>query len=393
MRMRMLMFLLCLVSKTMLTQVPVVEPATYGSYASDALVQQWLESSDPRLVAWAGAFVLQQQQAGMVPRLVDRMTHWRAPTESKSVGLGWPYAQAVLLDTILQMDGTVPAKVLDRLEDSASTQRFLLLARLPWTEALPVWESMYHPERRDARWDAIRVSAQMLARQPPPGFAAQLLASVAVRGHIIVRAPASGPGMDRFGDGSCGSSLSRDTSRWPPVGSYLLHDPLGDGSPPPSDWKIFIEAPDPIYVQRLVGPGLIQAPCGQGLRPLNDALRSHLVGILLAGTPVSPFPEKEQEVNILLPGLANDRQKYRAQVTDWVETQEANFAWIAGALTARSLMTEEERQASVLHITMWLTDLRPKPAVDLPSLVFPGEVSLTKTDAATRTKLGPPAHP
>jgi len=62
-------------------------------------------------------------------------------------------------------------------------------------------------------------------------------------------------------------------------------------------------------------------------------------------------------------------------VVAFVDAQQDQFNRIATALTARGLMTEEERQAATLKIELRLMDLRKEPSEDLPVIAFRPPVS------------------
>jgi hypothetical protein len=126
-----------------------------------------------------------------------------------------------------------------------------------------------------------------------------------------------------------------------------------------------MDGPDPIYLQRVVSQNYFSG-CGSGIRGLNDALRSHLVGTLLGGSPASPFPEDRVILNITF----KDREAYRTTVANFVEDQQRNFQQVTTALTVRGLLTEEERQAAALPIELTLRDARQQPAEDLPAIAF-----------------------
>jgi len=270
----------------------------------------------------------------------------------------------VMLDTEIQLDGVLPAKLLASFDKMLDTQRLMLLRNLPWDEAEPVWKSLYQPARPDSA-QATRVAAQMLVQHPPAGFAAQLLQTIDVRARVIVVDPDSGLGFGQGFGSCCGAGVASLGDDWPYAGSYVLLDPPRDGSPPPSYEKLWLAGVDPVYVWRQVNRTYWASICG-GLFGLNDAIRSHLVGTLLGGNPVSPFPEKTIELQIEF----HDREAYRARVAALVDEQQDQFNRIASALTARGLLTEEERQAAALTMELSLSDFRKPPAVDLPVIAF-----------------------
>jgi len=231
----------------------------------------------------------------------------------------------------------VPAVSLERIEKlgyNSQPEELVLLSRLPPNEAEPMLRAFYRPGT-SANPAATRVAAQFLAQHPPKGFAAELLSIIVVTAHIVVTDGNSYTGT-RPGAG-CGMSIgSSHMPDWPKIGRYAFQDPPGDDQALPSNETLFLSAPDPVYLLRLVSRTYDTAVC-DGFSGLNDAIRSHLVGTLLNGAPESPFPEQPVTLHITF----HSREAYRAQVQAFVDEQQENFNKVAATLTTMSLLTEE----------------------------------------------------
>ena len=349
------------------------EPSTYITAPEPELILQWLHSPDPRLQAWAAHDILLYNSTDLIPDLQSTLERTTPATLTDAGRLANFRTTLAILDTLIQLQSTVPAATLariDKLGYNAQVEELVLLSRLPPEEAEPNIHSFYRPSISND--SETRVAAQLLARHPPKGFAAELLSTIQVTGRIFVYDANSG--MGGFGSGSsscCGAALGPITTDWPEIGRYSFRDP-----PPVQSWAsaaplipenetLFLSAPDPIYLLRTVSRNYYALPCG-GLSPLTDAIRSHLVGTLLRANPASPFPEQPVALSILF----TSRESYRAQVQAFVDQQQQNFYQIGTALTAMNLLTEEERQAAVLRINLAVQDSRIQPAEDLPALAF-----------------------
>jgi hypothetical protein len=348
------------------------EPSTYTGEPSSELLEQWLHSGDPRLVAWSSHDILIGHYAELLPAVQSTLELELSPRYRKAFAAdeGQRKSTVALLDTIIQMNGQLTPSTLTSLDRSFDAQKLILLSRLSWDDAMPIWQALYQPSQPDQR-QATRIAAETLARNPPPGFAAALLKTIIVTASIFVHDPGSGFGIGMGSSCGIGCGIMRATSDWPEVGSYAFHEPPKPTQPEkvapiPPNWTLFIDGPDPIYFVRDVNRQYEPATCGGGIRGLDDALRSHITGTLLGGAPASPFPESTVQVDIEF----YDREAYRAKVAAFVEAQQQNFSRVAEALTYQGKMTEEERQASALPINLMLRDFRSQPREDLPPIAF-----------------------
>lgn len=345
----------------------VPEPSTYATIPAAEVILQWLRSPDPRLQAWAAHDILLYRSTDLIPELQSQLERTTPVTLADAALLSNFRTTLAILDTLIQLGATVPAATLARIEKlgyNAQTEELVLLSRLPWNEAESAIHSFYQPDLSSGS-EQTRVAAQLLAQYPPQGFAAELLSTILVTGRIYVHDANTGSG---WGSGSgwsdCGGSAPM-TSDWPEIGSYSFQDPPRKGQPLPENETLFLSAPDPVYLARTVSRNYYPTTCG-GFSPLNDAIRSHLVGTLLNGNPASPFPEQSVSLDIQF----QSSESYRAQVQGFVDELQQNFNQVATTLNTLNLLTEEERHAATLRINLSLQDLRAQPAEDLPTLTL-----------------------
>lgn len=336
------------------------DPSNMVATPTDEQVTTWLDSGDPRLAAWGASAILAEKRTNLLPRLEDIVASYTRPRGPSSGDGNRDQLRALvpMLDAVIQLEGRLPAKVLERLDGSLNTQEMLLLKELPWGEAGPIWKALYQPgSSTDDR--STRVAAEMLAQHPPPGFAADLLRRSKVQANVIVFTP-GGVGSGSGSSSSCCGGVRRQAADWPEAGSYAFQDSAKkDGA------KLWLEGEDPIYLVREVNRTYWPSVCG-GFSGLTDAMRLHLVGTMLHSDQLTNSLQPNAEVRIEFHG----REEYRAQVAAFVEGQQEAFAKVTTALTIQGLMTEDERQSAGLAIHLALQDFREEGAVDLPPIAF-----------------------
>jgi hypothetical protein len=346
----------------------VPEPSTYTATPTSDVMLQWLHSPNPRLQAWAAHDILLFRSTDLIPDLQSQLDRTTPVTLSDGARLANFRTTLAMLDTLIQLGAVVPAATLARIEKlgyNSQTEELVLLNRLPWNEAEPAIHSFYKPALSSGS-EQTRVAAQLLAQHPPAGFAAELLSTIVVIRRVVVYDAnnLSGWGVGSGSSFDCGGSAPM-TNDWPEVGRYSFQDPPGKGQSLPDNETLFLSAPDPIYLLRTVSRNYYATNCG-GFSALNDAIRSHLVGTLLNGSPASPFPEQPVSLDIQF----ESRESYRAKVERFVDEQQQNFNQMATTLTTLNLLTEEERQAATLRVNLSLHDFRTQPAADLPIITF-----------------------
>ncbi len=343
------------------------EPSTFSGIPPSELVLAWLHSPDPRIQAWAAHDILVAHATDLITDLKAQLERVAPAGLDDASRLANFRTTLAMLDTLIQLDATLPAVSLERIEKlgyNSQTEELVLLSRLPQDEAESVIRSFYRPGN-SGNYTASRVAAQMLARHPPKGWVAEFLSSIVITVHVVVTDENSyaglGPGVAAIGCGGSGPM----PSDWPEIGRYAFQDPPKDHRALPSNETLFLSAPDPVYLLRSVSRTYYPEVCG-GFSGLSDAIRSHVVGTLLNGTPESPFPEQLVTLHITF----HSRDAYRDQIQAFVDEQQQNFNEVAARLTSLDLLTEEERQATNLRINLALQDLRNHPDQDLPTLTF-----------------------
>ena len=322
-------------------------------------MRQWLESGEPRLVAWGARAVLVDKRVSLLPEVESLIVGWEVRFAARPALWKQDYWFAIvaMLDTVIQMDGSLPAKTIAGLDRTLDTQRMLLLVHMPWDEAGPIWKTLYEPDTKQY-FGTTRVAAEMLAAHPPAGFAADLLRRVTVNATVEVYSPNWGVGGGVMGSSivDCAQAAPHGVE-WPEVGSYAFQDT------PKIKGAVLLEGTGDVYVVREVNRLGWPNICG-GFKNLTDEMRDQFVGKMLdaGGEPIDLKPVVRFEFTT--------REAYYTRVVAFVEEQQAKFGRVLTRLVARGVMTEDEQRAAAFRIRITLMDARGKDAVDLPPIAF-----------------------
>jgi hypothetical protein len=326
--------------------------------------------------------VIEQNLSDLLPDLEQVLHGWEQARGQKPWDMDHHNAVLALLDAVIQMNGTLPAGTIELAIDGGQygyldAPLFVLLLRLSANEAEPVWEKIIFTG--DIRGGAQRVAADVLSRNPPPGFAARLIGGLTEFGQVTVADSGvhTGRGSSPWGGYGCAGGLKNARTDWPKIGVYALMD-----APTKSGSALLVDANDPIYVTRLVIAvdqySQIYWCSSYGLTSfsgLTDERRLRIIGRLLDGSagevPLDMSPELYMEFR----GI----KTYRAQMNTFVRKQLAQFASVEQKLTERRLLTDDERRTVTVGLQIAVSDCRKVPEPPLPSLDFGPAVSFIPT--------------
>jgi hypothetical protein len=249
--------------------------------ANPANVQAWLESKDPRLIAWGAYFARENNDTaalGVAAQLVTKSLYQGGPDLLVPTG---PHNDALseILDALIQRRVPLSAEMLGYVSRSHPVQTIILLSMLPPAEQTGNLMQWYGGARPDAPYHLGRVAAMLLSKSPPPGFAASILGSSEERLHIYI-VPTKDRGIG-FGSGnssgsSCGSyGMSPPPVGWPALFSYLLTENDYTGIDP-----LLVEAGGDRIAWQRSAPGGGFRTCG-GVRELTPETRHHLLAEML----------------------------------------------------------------------------------------------------------------
>jgi hypothetical protein len=233
-----LVFLTCVV---VAAQEPVINP---DASVDSATLHQWLQSKNPRLIAWAATFARRNHDAKILAEMPEWLESWPMPSAYDQAT--WPAQQQralaarpalAVLDALIQEDGQVPISAINAITAAFPTQAAILISRHPLSESrdtLDLWMLYGDPI-------SIRLSTMLFAKDPSQravhwgrdsefGFVAGIVADAEAEVRISVAADSARRPLT--GGAACGDSGGRQIAPgWPEVFAYELveNDPHANG--------------------------------------------------------------------------------------------------------------------------------------------------------------------
>lgn len=353
----------CLVVMSATASQPQVTSAA-GVLPSGKTIENWLLSGDPRLVAWGAHFAMVAHDRRLVPDLLSMAANWQNfPTldsDGNPVGLSQEQkdqrdAMAAIVDALIQLHAAVPTETLRSLAPNFGNEVAVLLSQMTKAEAEPLALDFYHsPKPAPLQY----VSASLLALNPPPGFAADMLSNITVRATIFV----ADPGAGLFGTGGAGDCFVASAvpgKDWPAIGQYALSKTKDNGT------LLVVGGVDPIYgTRRELGhySGDHSMACGVGLGP-DQRLRltAEMLGVDPASMPWNTAPH----MNIVF----QSPEQYQSALLALVRDEQQKYRTTTAALAERGLITPSEADdpETMPRLYLQVNDMR-KDAAPLPEL-------------------------
>ena len=305
--------------------------------ATSANIQTWLESKDPRLIAWGAYFARENNDTAaldLAAQLVKRSLVQGGPD---LLSPDRPHYDALseVLDALIQRRVLLSAEFLGYVSRSHPVQTIILLSMLPsaeQTENLMQWYGGARPGGPD---HLERVSAMFLSKSPPPGFAANILASSEER-LVVYVVPTKGMGVG-FGGGSGGVcsdfGISRPPVGWPDIPWYHLTQNDNSGIDP-----LLVESGgDRIFWQRS-GPGGSIRTCAGQVTSLTPETRHHLLAEMLGQRDEAMSWPTQKVVNI---AKESDEQVQR-DIGATIQAEQAILLKSVQDFQTRGFITPEE---------------------------------------------------
>ena len=301
-------------------------------------------------------------------------------------------AISVILDVLIERNKKVPAASLTPIMSDFPIQSLILAARLPVDQGNPFLENWYKKRRppqepREPRSSDQAVlyaefTAMLLAKAPPPGFAASVLAESGERLSFRV---ADGSWQRRdWGGGSPGRCNSEDEaitlppwaeeelSRWPPLFGYLL---LQNAAPPYAG-TLLVDAGGERISYRRVSVSTRPSYC-YGPTYFSDETRHHILEEMLRmDDKEMPWPE-HQDVTY----IQKNNEEFLPALTRQIELEESKFRATAKALRERGYLTESEANTVRPKLVVTVNDVRSPVAGQVHSP--PPLPKLVATDSRT----------
>jgi hypothetical protein len=341
------------------------------SSPSEKTIRLWLQSGEPRLVAWGAHGALSQQNTKLIPDLLSLAGPWKAlKPESYAEGSDAPRlseeqldqrdAMAAVVDALIQLKATVPSETLRSLAPDFGNAVAVLLSRMPVDESSPLAFDFYRNQEQRA-YGLQYVSAALLAQHPPTGFAADLLTSVNVRANVFAVLPGTGAGSGGSG-GDCFIESDREKEGWPKSGQYILSREKSEGA------MLLVAGIDPVFATRGERYHFSGDPCGRVV--LGSEQRVRLIEEMLGSTDLRWQTQVTEDIEF------RSTSQFSVDLLAFVEKQQQMYRVTAEALEAKGLMEKFEVQQSLPLLLLTLNDARgegaepiTKEAIALPDRV------------------------
>jgi hypothetical protein len=327
-----------------------------------ALAPDWLLHGNPQQRAWAAYWIGRDRQEQDIPDLLGALESYQSSAQAESSD--WTdndSALLVVLDTLIQLNADVSPNSAAAVYAKFPVPALVLLARSR-DDARGALLRIFDGTKSWAEMNWLTV-ADLLAANPPTGFAARLLKELSIQATIQVLSPGQrGVGAGIGGD--CAGSLGDGPLRgWPPVGAYRLAAHPGPGS------ELLAAGENPVYLVRTLSRDYFLAAhtsdCDDRLNVTLSDLSRDLIGQLLG-------IKKDQFALRLDPSLEitwSTAKAYLDSATAFVLKQEEILHDIEARLEGLGLLTEAE--AASLHVPFGIEirDVRMDKTL-LPNLVF-----------------------
>ena len=358
------------------------------SKASAVQVKEWLQSSDSRKVAWGAYFASKSDDVInndlYLEIMSKRLALWIAPPNPAQVSPNsdgsFPLsAQAIsqILNALIEKNQSVPASSLIPIMSTFPVKSLILAARLSENEATPFLQSWYekrnppletrHPSPSDQAVIFAQVAGMLLAKAPPPGFAASVLAESGEKlSFWVAEGWQPREFFSRVGrTGRCDSEdqeltlapwTEEELSIWPPAFGYLLLQ----NAVSPYAGTLLVDAGGERISYRRVSELTRPSSC-YGLEYYSDETRHYILAEMLRiDDKEMPWPA-HQDVTYIQGG----KEEFLSALTRQIELEESKFRATAKALRERGYLTESEANTIRPKLTVTVNDAR--------SLVFDGQ--------------------
>ena len=317
------------------------------------LTREWLQNGGPMQHAWAAYWIRRDHQYQEAPELLKLIRH--GSDEIRPAGLSDDYSVLIaVLDALIWLHADVPKETTEAIYAEFPAQALVLLSR-SGDDVRDVLTRIVDSPQRPIDWLA---AADLLAADPPAGFAAKLLKGIAIHAAIQVLSPGDEPPGSGIA-GSCGGSTNSGRGGWPPAGLYYL----SSHRLPDSD--LLADGENAVYVRRTTTDDRTDG-CEDMFLDVA-VLRRDLIGQLL-GLKKDHF---ELQLNPSLDFTSTTAEAYIDAAGAFVRAQQDILQQTIGALASQGLLTTAEADSARPAFDVSIVDLR-RDKTPLPNLVLSG---------------------
>lgn len=342
-------------------QQPII---TSETTVNSDILQQWLNSGDPRLIAWAADFACRTNDAKIVAEMPELLEHWTLP---QVMGEGNSQAEqrravAAVLDALIQENARVPIPAVAAVAEYFPAQAAILIGRLPLSEARPTLEHWTYGESGTwARRTLARIASMMLAKDPGSsrvfwngtyvGFVASIVA--ASEEELQIRVVSVNTQEKATGGGACGDSFGRELSPgWPQVYIYYLVE-----NDPRASAPIVIDLDGDRIVSRRIEENRPGGSC-YGVEHPDSSTRHRLIAYWLGVKEKNMSWQPTESYTIIW----TDKAAYQRLLGKIIEAHREKLQATAEMLRQRGLLTETEAATMAPTLIVKIQcDIKPCP--------------------------------
>jgi hypothetical protein len=352
--------LLLLVAGVLAAQEPRITPNTT---IDSAMLELWLHSGDPRLIAWSADFTRRTPDPKILAEMPILLVHWNMPPAYSGDETQAAQRRAIfaILDALIQTNAVVPIPAINAIAPNFPVQAAILIARHPLAESRTTLGDWTLGSTGPSAKLLARIASMMLATDPKGsqsiwnGDTMGFVASVVAASEAALRITVSSTNtVEELGiTGTCGDAFGHDlSSGWPVVYAYDLLE-----NDPQTTTPVLIELDGDRIVSRRTPENGGWGNC-YGVKWLDPTTRhrliAHWLGVAekdVSWQPLEPF-------TIVWAGKAD----YERQLGAIIESQREKLRATVETLQQRGFLTEGEaaRVAPRLIIVVQC-DMNPCP--------------------------------
>jgi len=329
----------------------------------DSLIPEWLQHGDPRERAWAAYWISRDRRQQNVPQLIDTLSAYQASPQAASSG--WSeddQAAFAVLDALIQLQAEISPDSAEALYPKFPVAALALIAQ----SHADTSEALMRILNSTESWGLLNwlTIADLLAANPPPGFAVRLLRNISIHARVQVLSPGQGfPGVGIAGD-CAGSTEGAAQAGWPPVGAYRLAAHSSSTSRP------LVGGEDPVYLLRTPSQDYWFADhasddCADLMGVTLSDLSRDLIGQLLNAKKDAFALQLDPVLNVTW----TSPKSYAQEVSAFVLQQQKVLQDTERGLESRSLLTAAEAASAAPSLDVEILDCRTIKT-PLPDLVF-----------------------
>jgi len=352
--------LLLLFAGSLTAQQPLITPDTT---VDTATLEQWLHSSNPRLIAWAADFTRRKPDSKIVAEMPELLVHWNMPPLYGGDEAQAAQRRAILavLDTLIQTNALVPIPSINAIAPAFPVQAAILIAKHPLPESRATLEDWTLGAAGATGELLARIASMMLAKDPGGsrgiwnhdlmGFVASVVAASEMELRVTISSSNAIQGLG--GSGACGDSFGHDLSPgWPEVYAYDLVE-----NDPQAAAPVVVELDGDRIISRRFSENRGWGNCS-GVEWLDPATRHRLIAHWLG---VQDKDMSWQPVGCFTIVWV-DKSAYERELGAIIESQREKLRATVSALHQRGFLTEAEAAAVAPRLIVLVQcDIDPCP--------------------------------